>query len=71
MFDTVEMLEDARQIMREYVWLRAEIDEMEARANDLLGKAVLAYECLDDLPEHQRPDRYRVTRLGGASSGKT
>ncbi|MCL1841295.1 MAG: hypothetical protein FWF75_06075 [Propionibacteriaceae bacterium] len=64
MFDVEGMLHDARMVLREYVWLRAELDELQARTNDALGKAVLAYEVLDDLPEHQRPDRYRATRLG-------
>jgi len=64
MFDSEAQIQDARALMREYVQLRAELDELEALANDALGKAILAYECLEELPEQQRPDRYRASRVG-------
>ena len=64
MFDSEAQIQDARALMREYVQLRAELDELEALANDALGKAILAYECLENLPQAQRPDRYRVSRAG-------
>ena len=64
MFDSEVQIQDARTLMREYTHLRAELDELEAMANDALGKAILAYECLDEIPEQQRPDRYRASRVG-------
>ena len=70
MFDVELQIDQARAVMREYVQLRAELDELQARAHDQLGKAVLAYEVLDKLPERQRPDRYRATVLGAHLFGE-
>jgi len=70
MFDVELQIDQARAVMREYVQLRAELDELQARAHDQLGKAVLAYESLDALPEHQRPDAYRATVLGAHLFGE-
>ena len=70
MFDTGEMLDEAREILREYAYARAELDELEAHVNDLLGKAILAFERQDDVSQHQRPDKYRATKLGGRWFGE-
>ena len=60
----------AQRRMRAYAAVRAQIDELEAEANRLLGEAVQAYEWLDEVVGVNRMDTYRTVPLGNYMFGE-
>jgi len=55
MFDIEGMLHDARMVLREYISLRAELDELQARPNDASAKPCSSTKCCTNYPNTNAP----------------